>query len=136
MWSGISSVGNATSGSGNRGSSGSSAAIPGVYGRLWPVSDVMARTALVWFRRDLRLHDHPALQAAVAEYDRVVPVFVLDDALLRGRYRSDARGRWMLACLAQLDEALRERGSGLTVLHGPPERELPRLGADAVFWTS
>jgi deoxyribodipyrimidine photo-lyase len=93
-------------------------------------------SAAVWFRRDLRVHDHPALTAAVAEYDRVVPVFVLDDALLRGRYRSDARARWMLGCLSALDAALAERGSGLVVVRGRPEDELAALGVDAVLWTS
>ena len=96
----------------------------------------MATTAIVWLRRDLRVHDHPALHAAVGGYDRVVPVFVLDDALLHGRYRSGARTRFMLACLEVLDAELRARGSGLTVLHGRPERELPALGPDAVLWTS
>jgi deoxyribodipyrimidine photolyase len=33
-------------------------------------------TALVWFRRDLRVHDHPGLTAAHRACDRVVPVFV------------------------------------------------------------
>jgi deoxyribodipyrimidine photo-lyase len=96
----------------------------------------MPTTAAVWFRRDLRVHDHPALHAAVAAYDRVVPVFVLDDALLRGRYRSGARTRFMLGCLEVLDAQLRERGSGLTVLHGRPEDELAQLEADVVLWTS
>ena len=93
----------------------------------------MARTAAVWFRRDLRVHDHPALTRAVAEFDEVVCVFVLDDALLRGRYRSDARARFMLGCLEDLDASLRERGGFLTVLRGRPEEELPRLGADAIL---
>ena len=34
-------------------------------------------TALVWFQRDLRLTDHPALSQALARHERVVPVFVL-----------------------------------------------------------
>jgi deoxyribodipyrimidine photo-lyase len=93
-------------------------------------------SAAVWFRRDLRVHDHPALTAAVEAYERVVPVFVLDDALLRGRYRSDARARWMLGCLSVLDAALRERGSGLLVLHGRPEEALASLDVEAVLWTS
>ena len=96
----------------------------------------MSRSAAVWFRRDLRVHDHPALHLAAAEFDRVVPVFVLDDALLHGRYRSAARTRFMLACLEQLDAGLRARGSGLVVLHGRPERELAALGVDAVLWSA
>ena len=100
----------------------------------------MTSTAILWYRRDLRLHDHPALRAALDEHDRVVPVFVLDDALLHGRYSSGARTAFMLGCLRALDDALRERGSGLVVRHGRPEREIPALaaevGAGAVFWTS
>jgi deoxyribodipyrimidine photo-lyase len=100
----------------------------------------MAATAILWYRRDLRLHDHPALRRALDEFDRVVPVFVLDDTLLRGRYRSAPRTAFMLGCLRELDGALRERGSGLVVRHGPPERELQALAAEArasaVLWTS
>jgi deoxyribodipyrimidine photo-lyase len=98
------------------------------------------RTALVWFRRDLRVHDHPALTGAVRGYDRVVPVFVLDDALLSGRAASAARAEFLAACLRSLDEELRLRGAGLVVRAGRPESELIRLardiGAEAVFWTS
>jgi deoxyribodipyrimidine photo-lyase len=94
-------------------------------------------TAIVWFRRDLRLHDHPALSAALAAHETVVPLFCLDSRLLDGRHRSSARAAFMGACLAELDESLRFRGSRLIVRHGRPERELPRLaeqlGAQEVF---
>lgn len=97
-------------------------------------------TALLWYRRDLRIADHPALTHAMREFRRVVPVFVLDDALLRGRFASGPRTTFMLGCLRVLDDALRERGSGLVVRHGPPDRELVALAdevcADAVLWTS
>ncbi len=97
-------------------------------------------TALLWFRRDLRVTDHPALVRAVAEFDRVVAVFVLDDALRRGRFASAPREAFMLGCLRALDAQLRERGSGLVVRDGRPERELVKLarevGAQAVLWTS
>ena len=100
----------------------------------------MATTAIVWLRRDLRLHDHPALAAAAAGFDRVVVLFVLDDGLLAGRYRSDARSRFMLACLGDVDRGLRALGNGLVVRHGRPEEEVPRVaaeaGASAVLWTS
>jgi len=100
----------------------------------------MTSTAILWYRRDLRVHDHPALRAALDGHDRVVPVFVLDDALLGGRYASAARTEFMLGCLRALGDALRERGSGLVVRHGRPEQEIPALagdaGAAAVYWTS
>jgi deoxyribodipyrimidine photo-lyase len=96
--------------------------------------------ALLWFRRDLRLHDHPALHDALAEHERVVPVFCLDDRLLQGRFASGARTAFMLGCLRALDAELRERGSALVVRHGRPEEELPALArearAGAVYWTS
>ncbi len=97
-------------------------------------------TAIVWFRRDLRLHDHPALWAAAHEYDKIVPAFVLDPGLLRGRFASAPRTRFMLGCLHALDDELREHGSGLVVREGDPARQLVALGAEtgaeAVAWTS
>ncbi len=96
----------------------------------------MGMTALLWLTRDLRLHDHPALHAALDRHERAVPVFCLDDRLLRGRHASGPRTQFLLDCLADLDGSLRSRGSGLVVRHGAPERELPalaaKLGAEAV----
>ena len=83
----------------------------------------------MWFRRDLRLHDLPAL-AAAAHADRVVPLFVLDDRLTRpGRFPSAVRTAFMLGCLRELDAALKERGARLFVRRGRPEDELPAAGA-------
>ena len=100
----------------------------------------MPTTALVWFRRDLRVHDHPGLTAARAECDRVVPVFVLDPRLLQGRFPSRNRAWFLLGALAELRAALRERGADLVVREGRPEEELPALaqeaGASAVFFAS
>src|SRR4051794_4415948 len=97
-------------------------------------------TALLWYRRDLRLHDHPALTTALREYERVVPVFVLDDALLHGRFASTPRTHFMLGCLRALDEQLRARNSALVVRRGRPEQVLVQLagdaGAEAALWTS
>ena len=96
-------------------------------------------TALVWFRRDLRVHDQPALRAALAEHERIVPVFCLDDHLLHGRHASGSRTQFLLESLADLDASLRERGGALVVRRGRPERELLALaretGAEAVFLT-
>jgi deoxyribodipyrimidine photo-lyase len=86
-------------------------------------------TVIVWFRRDLRVHDHPALHAALATGERVVPVFCFDDRLLHGRHASGPRTQFLIECVRELDGALRERGSSLIVRHGPPERELVELAA-------
>ena len=61
-------------------------------------------TALVWFRRDLRVGDHPALRAALERHDRVVPVFCFDERLLAGRHRSGPRTQFLLECLEDLDD--------------------------------
>jgi deoxyribodipyrimidine photo-lyase len=96
-------------------------------------------TALLWYRRDLRVADHLALDAARTD-DRLVPVFCLDDRLLRGRHASGPRTQFLLECLRDLDGSLRRRGSGLVIRHGKPERELARLarevGATAVHATA
>ena len=100
----------------------------------------MSSTAIVWFRRDLRVHDHPALTAAARSAELVVPAFVLDERLLGGRFPSDARAWFLFETLRELREALRERGGDLIVRRGPPERELLALaeetGADAVHFAS
>ena len=108
--------------------------------RLRAVSGEM-RTAIVWFRRDLRVHDHPALTAAHREADRVVPVFVLDPRLLdAGRFPSANRAWFLLESLRELREALRARGGELFVRAGKPEAVLADLveetGADAVHFAS
>jgi len=99
------------------------------------------RTALVWFRRDLRVHDHPALTAAHRAAERVVPVFVLDPRLLdAGRFPSANRAWFLLESLRELRKALRERGGDLFVRSGKPESVLPELahavGAEALYFAS
>ena len=94
----------------------------------------------MWFRRDLRLHDLPALAEATATGD-VVPCFVFDPRLLaRGRFVSASRTTFMLGCLAELRRHLRDAGSELHLRHGLPEEVLPRLaeetGAERVHWTA
>src|SRR5215216_4339002 len=129
MWSGISSLGSATRPSGNRGKSLTIATWE-ILRRALARIPRMGTTALVWFRRDLRVHDHPSLTEAARAADRVVPVFVLDPRLLDGRHESPARTSFMLDCLRELREALRERGADLVVREGRPERELGELARE------
>ncbi|WP_420040358.1 cryptochrome/photolyase family protein [Gordonia sp. MP11Mi] len=85
--------------------------------------------AIVWFRRDLRVHDLPTLTAAAADADSVAAVFVLDSRVARPGPRTD----FFLACLAEHDRAL---GKRLIVVDGDPAVVLPslvdRLGAGSV----
>jgi deoxyribodipyrimidine photo-lyase len=96
-------------------------------------------TAVLWLRRDLRVNDHPSLRAALAAHERVIPLFCFDPRLLRGRHGSRPRTQFLLECLNDLHDSLRQRGSGLVVREGRPEKIMPQLvddlGAQAVFWT-
>ncbi len=97
--------------------------------------------AILWFRNDLRLDDNPALQAAAAAHDEVLPVFVLDprqhglgplDLDRSGPFRR----RFLREGLLDLDLQLRSKGSALHVRVGEPAEVLAHLqevwGADAV----
>jgi deoxyribodipyrimidine photo-lyase len=87
----------------------------------------------MWFTRDLRLHDNPALRAALDDGEgEIVPVFCFDDRILHGRHASGPRTQFMLERLADLDASLRELGARLVVRHGRPEDELPKLGARGI----
>ncbi|MGB3613621.1 MAG: deoxyribodipyrimidine photo-lyase, partial [Elainellaceae cyanobacterium] len=85
----------------------------------------MTRT-LVWFRRDLRIQDHMPLYRA-AQRGAVIPVFVLDRALLHHPETAPARVQFMLETLAALDQALRSRGGRLILRCGDPAQVLPEL---------
>ncbi len=82
-------------------------------------------TEVMWFRRDLRLNDNPALLAA-SESGTVVPLVVLDPALLGSRERP--RVAAYLAAVAALDDAL---GGRLVVRTGAPQTVLPAVCAEA-----
>ncbi len=85
----------------------------------------MNRT-IVWFRRDLRISDHAPLYRAALR-GAVIPVFVLDRALLHHPETAPARVAFMLACLQALDQELRSRGGCLIIRYGDPVTVLPQL---------
>jgi deoxyribodipyrimidine photo-lyase len=94
------------------------------------------RTAIMLFTRDLRVHDHPALRAAASEADRIVPLFVLDDALLDG-FGAPNRVKFLFECLHDLRDSLAARGGPLVVRQGDSVREVRRIAdevnAEAVY---
>lgn len=97
----------------------------------------MSKTALVWFRNDLRLADNPALSAAANHGDRVVGLFIEEiDATLRPR--GGASRWWLHQSLERLAADLGELGIPLHTLRGPAEEKLLAFAkeheADAVFW--
>ena len=94
--------------------------------------------ALVWFRRDLRCHDHAALHAALAANRTVFCAFVFDTEILdKLPGRADRRVEFIRAGVDELAAGLEGLGGGLAVLHGAARVELPelasRLGVAAVY---
>ncbi len=85
--------------------------------------------AIVWFRNDMRLNDHPALVAACEGADEVYPVFIVDERLVNGSRASANRNRFLRQCLIELQTALAQRGSGLLIRVGRPEVVLPELAS-------
>jgi deoxyribodipyrimidine photo-lyase len=85
--------------------------------------------ALLWFRRDLRLFDNPALSAAVAE-GAVTPVYILDEGP-DVRPQGGAALWWLNRSLAALAADLESRGSRLILRRGDPAALVPALAAEA-----
>ncbi len=102
-----------------------------------------APPSIWWIRRDLRLEDNPALEAALAAAQargangNVLPVFVLDPTLLNSGRAGAKRIAFLFAGLRALDAALRLRGSRLILRSGKPVDALSRLchetGALSIF---
>jgi deoxyribodipyrimidine photo-lyase len=84
--------------------------------------------ALLWFRRDLRLSDHPALLAArdaAGPEGAVLPVFVVDPRLWNPS--GAPRRQFLLGCLAELGGAV---DGALVIRTGDPVRVLPALAGE------
>lgn len=93
---------------------------------------------IVWFRRDLRLHDNPAFSAACEECNEVIPLFVFDGPLLQSHEFGSACVNFMLGCLADLGSSLEGLGVRLRWRKGDPVEEVARAArewqTDVVYW--
>lgn len=96
------------------------------------------KTAIVWFRRDLRLTDNPALLQALASAEQVIPLHI-HAPVSGGNWPVGSASRWWLHhSLKALDEDLRKLGSRLVIRQGAVFQTLAKLmaetGAEAVYW--
>ncbi len=95
------------------------------------------QTVIHWFRRDLRISDNAALHEAESRGQRLVPVFIWDDAVIDAPDQGAARLALGLKALESLRDNLAVLGHTLIVRHGAPHEVLPRLArevdAAAVF---
>lgn len=93
------------------------------------------KTAIVWFRQDLRLHDNPALSQAVADGYDILPVFIYDQENAGEWPKGEASRWWLFKSLQSLNESM----CGHMVFRaGKADEILPALakeaGAQAVYW--
>jgi len=98
---------------------------------------------LIWFRNDLRLHDHEPLHRALENKAEIIPLYCFDPRQFGetsfGFEKTGAyRAQFLLETVADLQKGLRALGSNLIIRHGQPEAEIPKLveslSIDAVYW--
>jgi deoxyribodipyrimidine photo-lyase len=94
--------------------------------------------AIVWLRRDLRLIDNPALQAAIDEGYAPICVYIHAPEEEAPWQPGAASLAWLHYSLASLQQALHKKGSRLIIRSGASLQQLQTLvqecKAEAVFW--
>lgn len=83
------------------------------------------KRGLVWFRRDLRLHDHVALHAAIESCDEVHSIFIFDKNILSKLVnKQDTRVQFIHDSIIEMEEELNKRHSSIEIRYGVPEEEI------------
>ncbi len=78
----------------------------------------MSGVHVVWFKRDLRVHDHAALVAAVASGAPVMPLYIFEPGYWAQPEHSRRQFDFLIDSLQELDSALASRGNRLVVRTG------------------
>jgi deoxyribodipyrimidine photo-lyase len=86
-------------------------------------------TTILWFKRDLRVSDHPALARAAAAGGAVLPLHVVEPEYWRLPDTSHRQWSFTAECLAELREALGRLGAPLVVRVGDAVEVLETLRA-------
>ncbi len=96
------------------------------------------RPVIVWFRKDLRIRDNPALVAATRTGAPIVALYVLEDRSKHVRPIGGASRWWLHHSLSSLIRDFRARGVDLVLRRGCSEQIIPvfarDLKASGVFW--
>ena len=92
----------------------------------------MIKNALVWFKTDLRIQDNETLIKAIAQSEKIIPIYCFDEAHFETtpygfKKTGSFRAQFLLESLQDLDAQLRTLGSGLRIVIGKPEVEIPKL---------
>jgi deoxyribodipyrimidine photo-lyase len=92
----------------------------------------MIKNAIVWFKTDLRIEDNETLLKAIAQSENIIPVYCFDESHFETtsygfKKTGSFRAQFLLESLEDLDAKLRILGSGLRIVIGKPEVEIPKL---------
>tara|TARA_B110000046_G_scaffold29074_1_gene30357 strand:+ start:34591 stop:35994 length:1404 start_codon:yes stop_codon:yes gene_type:complete len=92
-------------------------------------------TAIIWFRKDLRVHDHEALVKALNNHDTVIPFYCFEETEFKttsfGFEKTGAfRAQFLIESVANLRENLQQLGSDLVIRQGNTAEQLARLIAE------
>jgi deoxyribodipyrimidine photo-lyase len=90
------------------------------------------KTSIVWFKTDLRLSDNEVLVKAISQSEQVIPIYCFDDSHFETtsygfKKTGSFRAQFLLESLQNLDLNLRALGSGLLIVKGKPEVEIPKI---------
>ena len=92
----------------------------------------MIKTALVWFKTDLRIEDNETLIKAISQSQYIIPVYCFDESHFETtsygfKKTGSFRAQFLLEALQDLDTNLKKLGSGLLIVKGKPEIEIPKI---------
>lgn len=97
------------------------------------------KVVIVWFRQDLRLHDHSALKAAVDSGYPIILLYIYDDLKRENRTIGGAQQWWLYHSLTSLNTDLNEYGNQLTLRRGNPVKILQEIishyDIQGVYWS-
>ena len=95
------------------------------------------RRAIVWFRQDLRVHDNEALTQALKVADEILPVFIFDERVFKGRTRwfdfpktGKFRTQFVIEAVEDLRKNLRKLGNELVIRVGKTEEIIFELARE------
>lgn len=80
------------------------------------------KTAIFWFRRDLRLEDNKGLFEALSNNEAVLPIFIFDDNILNELPNNDPRVNFIYDSLKIINNELVQFGSGVKIYKGTPSK--------------
>ncbi len=94
----------------------------------------MDKVILVWFRKDLRIHDNEMLLEATRKGDLVLPVYCFDPrhygpSEYPAKKTGSIRAKFILESVTDLKKSLQNLGGDLLTVLGKPEDEIPKLVA-------